>query len=159
MEIKLQDSTHQEFIAKAHVAAARSRDNSRKVGSVIVSEENDVRSIGWNSIPEGVDQSSEHRHDRDTGEKYFWYEHAERNAIYSAARSGTPLLDCRMYITNFPCADCARAIIQSGIRILICPPPPLADTKFNEHYRVAKQMFKEAGIEHLPVDSSGANYD
>src|SRR3954447_3751356 len=101
------------FMQLATLIGGWSKDRSRKVGCVIVGAHNEVRSTGYNGFPRGVCDDEDYRHDRPM--KYRWTEHAERNAIYSAARIGVPLEGCRMFLPWFPCMDCARAIVQAGI--------------------------------------------
>lgn len=125
---------------------AWSEDSSRKVGCVVVGPNNEVRGTGYNGLPRKVSASPRERHSREGGEKYFWFEHAERNAIYNMARAGAPTVGCRMYVDTFPCADCARAIIQSGIVELNTFSPDFTDSNFARHYEVAQTMFAEASI-------------
>lgn len=93
--------------------AARSKDPNTQMGCVIVGPDNNVRSTGYNSFPRGVIDDIPARLERP--EKYMWIEHADRNAIYAAARVGTPLQGCRIFLPGLPCMDCGRAIIQVGI--------------------------------------------
>ena len=112
-------SFHDYYIQMAELVASKSKDRSTKVGVVVVGPDNEVRSTGFNGFPRGVNDNIEGRHTRPI--KYEFTEHAERNAIFNAARSGVSLKDCTMYM-NFepiPCADCARAVIQSGIKRVI----------------------------------------
>ncbi len=122
-----------------------SKDKNRKVGAVIVDNDNVVLSMGYNGIPRGCDDSIECRYDRPI--KYLYTEHAERNAIYHAARHGVSLKGCRLYVTLFPCADCARALIQSGITKIIAPEPDVTHEVWGEHFKAAIQMMEEANIE------------
>ena len=126
--------------------ASWSEDSSRKVGSVIVGPNNEIRATGYNGLPRCIDSSQADRHDRQSGEKYLWFEHAERNAIYNASLIGTPTLGCRMYVNSFPCADCTRAIIQSGIQSLSTFNFDPDDAVYGHHFEVARQMLSEAGI-------------
>lgn len=100
------------FLGLADYASKRSRD-ATKVGAVIAGPDFVVRSIGWNGFPRGVDDSISLRKMRPL--KYTWTEHAERNAIYNAARNGVSTVGCMMFAQTFPCAGCARGIIQAGI--------------------------------------------
>jgi len=95
------------------VIAARSKDPNTQVGCVIVGPEHNIRSTGYNSFPRGVNDKLPERSERP--EKYMWLEHGDRNAIYAAARVGTPLEGCKMYLPGLPCMDCGRGIIQVGI--------------------------------------------
>lgn len=105
-----------------------------------------MRATGYNGLPRGVSDADEARFDRASGEKFFWGEHAERNAIYNAARIGVSLQGCTIYVTRFPCADCARAIIQCGIERVVSPPIPEADGALDYSFQVSKKMLEEAGI-------------
>ena len=102
----------------AEHAATKSKDRSTKVGAVIVGPDNETLISGFNGFPRGVNDDIDERHERP--EKYFWAEHAERNSLYAAARHGVSVKGCRMFVPLFPCADCARAIVQSGIVEVIC---------------------------------------
>jgi dCMP deaminase len=104
---------HEYFINLSYEIAKKSKDRSSKVGCVMVGPDNEIRSTGYNNFPRGMDDTIESRHERP--EKYEWTEHAERNAIYNAARMGTALKGCRSYQQWYPCPDCARAIVQAGI--------------------------------------------
>src|SRR5690349_7537513 len=100
------------FMELALLVGSWSKDRSRQVGCVVVGPDNEIRSTGYNGFPREVDDSVEARHVKPA--KYRWTEHAERNAIYNACLIGTPLKGCKMYLSWFPCMDCARAIAQSG---------------------------------------------
>lgn len=104
---------HSYFFEIINIIAKKSKDPSTKVGCVIVSDINEIVSSGFNGFPRGVNDKLKNRYERET--KLLLTEHAERNAIYAAARRGIPLQNCRMYIDWYPCADCMRGIIQSGI--------------------------------------------
>ena len=128
--------------------AAWSEDRDHKVGCVIVGPEGqEVRTSGYNGLPRGVSASDEARFDRASGEKFFWVEHAERNAIYNAARMGVSLQDCTAYVNRFPCADCGRALVQSGIKTIVAPPIPENDGALDHSFQVSAQMLREAGID------------
>ena len=98
------------FMGLAAHMAGWSEDRDRHVGAVIVGPGHEVRASGYNGLPRGVSDRDDSRFDRASGTKFFWIEHAERNAIYNAARSGAALDGCTIYVTRFPCADCARAM-------------------------------------------------
>lgn len=101
------------FMRMLPLISSRSKDPNTKVGCVIAGPDNNIRSTGYNSFPRGIRDDVPERLERP--EKYTWIEHGDRNAIYAAARVGTPLQGCKMYLTGLPCMDCARAIIQVGI--------------------------------------------
>jgi dCMP deaminase len=93
--------------------SARSKDPNTQIGCVITGSDHNIRSTGYNSLPRGIRDDVPERYERP--EKYMWIEHGDRNAIYAAARVGTPLEGCKMYLPGLPCMDCARGIIQVGI--------------------------------------------
>ncbi len=132
------------FMNLARHIATWSKDRSRQVGCVIVGPDNEIRAYGFNGFPRGVDDDTEGRHARPA--KYKWTEHAERNAIYNAARIGTPLQGCRMYLPWFPCMDCARALVQSGIVELICFKPDLLDPKWGGDFADVPLLLEEADV-------------
>jgi dCMP deaminase len=134
------------FMGLAEHIATWSKDRGRKIAAVIVGVDNEIRSTGFNGIPRGVRDDLEERHSRETKEKYIWGAHAERNAIYNAARIGVPLKGCRIYSTAFPCVDCVIAIIQSGFVELITRAPNMDDPQWGESYKRAQIMLNEAGI-------------
>lgn len=101
-------------MALAEHIAGWSKDRSTKVGCVIVGPHREIRALGYNGFPRGADDTVECRHERPL--KYRWTEHAERNAVYNATLTGTSLEGCTAYVTVYPCTDCARALIQSGVR-------------------------------------------
>lgn len=122
-----------------------SKDRSRKVGAVIVDQDNVEVSNGWNGFPRKVDDDVEARHQRPA--KYLWSEHSERNALYNAARKGRATEGCKIYQSLYPCAHCARGIIQSGIVEVITVEPNWDDTTYADEWAVTKEMFEEAGVE------------
>lgn len=132
------------FMRLAQHVAGWSKDRGRQVGCIIVGPDNEIRSYGFNGFPRGVHDDAESRHARPA--KYKWTEHAERNAIYHAARIGTPLEGCRMYLPWFPCMDCARAIAQSGIVELVCIKPDLADPQWGADFAEVPVLLKEAKV-------------
>jgi len=132
------------FMELAGFVAGWSKDRSRQVGCVIVAPDNSLRSIGFNGFPRGLNDDHDERHERPA--KYFWTEHAERNAIYAAARNGIALAGCRMYLPWFPCVDCARAIVQAGLVELVSLEPDFADTQWGEGFRVSVDLLEEAGL-------------
>lgn len=136
------------FLDMADLVASWSKDESTKCGAIIVDSEQSVVSIGYNGIPRMVEDLPERQI---RPQKYLWFEHAERNAIYNAARHGVTLNGSTIYITALPCADCARAIIQSGIvRVItrngILIKDGVINPKWKEQWEVARQMFDEVGV-------------
>ena len=103
----------------ANLVSTKSKDKSTKAGAIIIGEGNIILSTGYNGFIRDMDDTLDELHERP--EKYFWTEHAERNAIYNAARRGVPLLNTMMYTTAYPCVECARGIIQAGIVEVMLP--------------------------------------
>jgi dCMP deaminase len=132
------------FMALARHVSTRSKDRSTRVGCVVVGPDNEIRSTGYNGFPRGIDDTVEARHQRP--EKYLWTEHAERNAIYNAARMGAALKGCRVYLPWFPCMDCARAIVQAGIVEMVATKPNLEDRKWGEDFKRVGTLMQEAGV-------------
>ncbi len=141
------------FIGLCDHLATWSEDRDFQVGCVIVGLDREIRATGYNGLPRGVSGDDDHRFDRASGEKFHWIEHAERNAIYNAARSGADLAGCTMYVNRFPCADCGRAAIQSGINRIVCPPIPENDGALDHSFQVSAQMLKEAGVDVQHLDA------
>jgi dCMP deaminase len=138
------------FMTMAYLVAMQSKDNRTKIGAVVVGPDNEVRSTGYNGQPRGCDDEEEKRLEHP--EKYFWFEHAERNAIYNAARMGLSTKGCTMYTMGIPCADCARAVIQSGIDIVVYDHSwnDKNTDKWKESIERSKKMFTETGVELFP---------
>lgn len=135
---------HVKFVAIADAVAQLSKDRSTKVGAVAIGGSGDIRAMGYNGIPRGADDLVEARHERP--EKYHWFEHAERNLIYNAARVGVPLEGCTLVVSGlFPCMDCARAIVQAGFRAVVAPPAD-TDVRWVDSARRARELFDECGV-------------
>jgi dCMP deaminase len=144
------------FMRLAEHIGTWSKDRSTRVGCIIVGPNREIRSTGYNGFPRGVDDAPEERHVRPA--KYKWTEHAERNAIYNAARIGVPIDGCTMYVPWFPCMDCARAILQSGISVLVAYRPDVNDPKWGEDFQLAMILFNEAGVTVRWCESSTRDY-
>ena len=134
------------WMALAQLVATWSKDRGRKVGAVIVGPDNEVRSTGFNGIPRGVNDNVEERHDAETGEKYLWVSHAERNAIYNAALLGVSTKNCTIYVPWYPCIECAKAIIQSGIGKIVCFEPDLADSNWGRDFEKSLIILGEGNV-------------
>lgn len=134
------------FMTMVYLVAMKSKDESTHVGAVVVGPDKEVRSVGYNSFPRGIDDNKESRQIRP--EKYFFFEHAERNSIYNASLIGVSLKGCIMYTNGIPCADCARGIIQAGIREVIVDRKWDEQNvdKWEESAKKSLEMFNEAGI-------------
>lgn len=136
------------FLGIAEQVKLKSKDESTQIGAVIVGEDNEILSTGYNSFPRGLRDDKEERQVRP--DKYFWMEHAERNAIYNAARVGTPLKNSTIFLTSgLPCTDCARAIINTGIKKIYCKRVCTTTNKekWEESQKKSLEMLGECGID------------
>ncbi len=107
------------FMSIALLSAKRSKDPSTQVGACIVDDDNKVVSIGYNGMPRGIkDSDLTWEKGEDLNNKYLYVCHAEFNAILNT-RNGSALKGCRVYVTLFPCNECAKAIVQTGIKEVI----------------------------------------
>lgn len=139
------------FMRQVYLYASKSKDASTKIGAVLV-RNNTVISGGYNGICRDVREDFSERHVRPL--KYSFYEHAERNSFYNAARMGICTEGSILYTNGLPCLDCARGVIQSGIyRVVIHKQWNdiwLALTKTNPKWMgydsYTKEMFQEARI-------------
>ena len=132
------------FFELAQLVAQWSKDESRKVGCVIVDQQKIVLSLGYNGFPRGIDDKIESRKQRPL--KYFFTEHAEKNAIFNAASVGRNLKGSTLYCTLFPCAECAKAIIQSGISEIISLSANFSDKNLGKSFKVSNDLLCEAQI-------------
>ena len=133
------------FMGIALLSARRSKDPNTQVGACIVDKNNKIMSVGYNGFPIGCDDDS-FPWDRDGDEfdtKYPYVCHAELNAILN--HSGASLNGCKIYVPLFPCNECAKAIIQSGIKKVIY----ISDKYYNTvGVRASKRMLDAAGVEY-----------
>ena len=105
------------FMGVAMLAARRSKDPNTQVGACIVSPDNIIISTGYNGMPKGC-SDDEFPWEREGAEtKYPYVVHAELNAILNA--NGRDLRGSRLYVALFPCNECAKAIIQSGVKEVV----------------------------------------
>jgi len=134
------------FMSIAYLIASKSKDERTHIGAVIVGENKEIKSTGYNSFVRGLIDHVPERQLKP--EKYYWFEHAERNAIYNATLIGTSLKGCKMYTNGIPCMDCARGIVQAGIIEVIVDKEwneANGDT-WSEHAKRTIQMFNEVGV-------------
>lgn len=132
------------FMEMAQLVSTWSKDTNTKVGALVVDKDKIVLSMGYNGFPRSCDDTIKKRFEKPN--KYLFTEHAERNALYHAARHGVSLRGCSLYVTYFSCSDCARGIIQTGITEVIAPKPDIEHPKWGESFAASLQMFEEAGI-------------
>jgi dCMP deaminase len=131
------------FLEMCGVIAKRSKDQNTKVGCVIVGRDHEIRTVGYNCFPRGLKDDLPERQERPL--KYAFIEHAERNAIYNAAREGVALKDCVCYIPGLPCGDCARGLIQCKITEVVCGSNVIPE-RWRASCEPALTMLEEAGV-------------
>ncbi|MBR2826870.1 MAG: dCMP deaminase family protein [Erysipelotrichaceae bacterium] len=135
------------FMALAHLSAERSKDPNTNVGAVIVDDMHRIVSIGYNGMPRNCNDD-EFPWEREGGfltTKYAYVVHAELNAILNSPRS---VSGCTLYVSLFPCNECAKAIIQSGIKRIYYESDKYAET---EGVRASKKMLSAAGVEMIQL--------
>ena len=140
------------FIGLAILSSKRSKDPSTQVGACIV-RDNKILSMGYNGAPTGYsdDAMPWNREGNFINTKYAYVCHAELNAILN---SKTSLENSKIYVDLFPCNECAKAIIQSGIKEIIYVSDKYKDT---DAIKVSKQMLDECGIKYRPYTIKGKN--
>ena len=131
------------FMGVALLSGERSKDPNSQVGACIVSEDNKILSIGYNGFPKGCsdDEVPWEREGEFAETKYPYVCHGELNAILNY--TGTTLKNSRIYVALFPCNECAKAIIQSGIKEVIYKEDKYADT---DAIKISKKMLKMGGV-------------
>ena len=141
------------FMAVAKLAGMRSKDPNSQVGSCIVSADNKILSIGYNGFPRGC-SDDEFPWGREDGDplktKYIYVTHSELNAILNFR--GGSLEGSRLYVSLFPCNECAKAIIQAGIRTVIYDSDKYDGTP---SVTASKMMFRAAGVEFRKYQPAG----
>ena len=138
------------FMGLAHLSALRSKDPNTQVGAALVDENHRVVSVGYNGFPTGV-SDDEFPWSREGGvltSKYAFVVHAELNAILNSQRS---VRGCTIYVSLFPCNECAKAIIQSGIKKIV-----YESDKYNgvDTNIASKRMLKAAGVELVRISNT-----
>ena len=141
------------FMGVAFLSGLRSKDPNSQVGSCIVSDDNKILSMGYNGFPRGCSDDEfpwtrEAEDPYDT--KYIYVTHSELNAILNYR--GGSLDGAKLYVSLFPCNECAKAIIQAGIRTVIYDSDKYADTA---SVKASKRMFDAAGVRYYKYNRSG----
>ncbi len=154
MSEKRQDyiSWDEYFMGVSILSGMRSKDPNTQVGACIVSEDNKILSMGYNGFPNGCsdDEYPWCREGEPLDNKYFYSTHSELNAILNYR--GGSLEGAKIYVSLFPCNECAKAIIQAGIRTVIYDSDKYAGTPSNI---ASKRMFDSAGVEYYQYQRTG----
>lgn len=140
------------FMGVAILSSMRSKDPGTQVGACIVSPNNKILSMGYNGFPIGCsdDEFPWNREGDPLDNKYFYSTHSELNAILNYR--GGSLENCKIYVTLFPCNECAKAIIQSGIKEIVYGCDKYADTP---SVIASKRMLTTAGVEITEYSKTG----
>lgn len=134
------------FMSLAIISSMRSKDPNTQVGACIVDVNNNVLSLGYNGTPIGFSDDEfpwERSNDDPIKTKYPYVCHSELNAVLNAARNGVKLFGATLYVTLFPCNECTKSIIQSGIKKIVY----LDDKYHNEPMTVvSRRMLDKTGV-------------
>ena len=140
------------FMGVSKLAGMRSKDPNTQVGACIVSHDNNILSIGYNGFPKGCnDDEFPWEREGDFGEtKYAYVTHSELNAILN--NRGGSLEGTKLYVSLFPCNECAKAIIQAGIKTVVYDDDKYDGTPSD---KAAKRLFDAAGVRYYKYQHSG----
>lgn len=140
------------FMGVAQLSGMRSKDPNTQVGACIVSPDNKILSMGYNGFPTGCsdDEFPWTKEGEAYDNKYFYAAHGELNAILNYR--GGSLEGSKLYVTLFPCNECAKAIIQSGIKVVVYDNDKYADTP---SVKASKRMMNAAGVRYYQYQRTG----
>ena len=144
-------SWHQKYLGLAKHVASWSKDPSKQIGAVAVGNVGEILATGFNGLPRGIEDTEFRLTNRE--EKYKLVVHAEMNCIYNASFNGVSLVESDFYVHGLPvCSDCAKGIIQVGVRTVYMPQQDIPD-HWIDSWDLTRSMFDEAGVEwkFLPV--------
>jgi dCMP deaminase len=130
-------------MARAGLAALRSPNRIRQVGAVLIARDG-TEIAACNTFPPGV-RDLEERHAGDG--RFVWMEHAERRAIFEAARRGVATAGAHLTTTFFPCIDCARALVDAGVACVDAPAPDFDDPVWGSSFERSQVILREGGVE------------
>lgn len=137
------------FMPLVYAVASMSKDPSTKVGAVALNAAFSVVATGYNGFPRGVADTEERLCDRET--KLRFTSHAEANLVAQAAYSGHSLRGTTVLVSSlFPCVECSKLLVQSGVRRVIAP--KIAEGRWKESNELAKIIFDEGGVEVVEVE-------
>jgi len=139
-------SLDERMMTMVYLVADGSKDKRTHIGAIVIGPDKEIRTTGYNGFVRGLNDNIPQRQEKP--EKDYWFEHAERNAIYNATRFGATLKGCKMYTNGVPCMECARGIVQSGIEEIIVDKnwEDMNQGEDIEHSKRTIEMFNEVGI-------------
>ncbi|MDD3383279.1 MAG: dCMP deaminase family protein [Bacilli bacterium] len=142
------------FMGVSLLSGMRSKDPNTQVGACIVNKNNRIVGTGYNGFPKGCEDADFPwcNSGKFADTKYPYVVHAELNAILNSIKA---LDDCRIYVSLFPCNECAKAIIQSGIKEIVYMEDKYADS---DSVIASKKMLDSAGVNYRKIDKIGINF-
>lgn len=144
-------SWHKKYLNLAKHISAWSKDPSTRVGAVAIGEIGQILATGYNGLPRQIEDTYERLNTREM--KYKYVVHAEKNCIYNATHNGVSLKNSVLYVHGLPiCSECAKGIIQVGIKKVVMPFDLNIPYKWKESFDQSKDMFDEVGIEYEFID-------
>lgn len=153
------------FLRMALLSAGMSKDPSTKVGAVIVGDNRNIVSVGFNGFPIGVEDTDERLNDRDT--KLGLVVHAEMNAVLQAAQVGHRLDGCELYVIatdksgdkwgGAPCVRCLVEMIHAGISSIVSLPMKTSPSRWHESLKISRALIDEVGIRYREVSVESLN--
>ena len=143
------------FMGVADLSGMRSKDPNTQVGACIVSMDNKILSMGYNGFPRGCSDDDfpwgkQLETEDPYNAKYLYVTHSELNAILNYR--GGSLEGSKLYVTLFPCNECAKAIIQAGIKTIIYKEDKYQDSP---SVRASKRMLNAAGVRYYQYEATG----
>ncbi len=151
MRFPSEEKWDRRLLSQAREVAKWSKDPKYKVGCVIVDDDRNQLSSGYNGFARGVNDSPARYQDQET--KNLLVIHAEENAVAAAARNGHSLKGGIAYITHEPCCRCANLMIQAGVKRVVAPVRSLnQDNKWQANVRTAEEILKYVGVEYCLLD-------
>jgi dCMP deaminase len=142
--LTLSNNWDKRFLDLAEHISEWSKDPSKKIGAVAVGAQRQILAQGYNGFPRGIDDTTDRYDNRE--EKYKLVVHAEMNVIYNASYNGVSLNGSTLYVHGLPvCSDCAKGIIQVGVKNVIMRKAKTQDI-WLESWKRTETMFKESGV-------------
>jgi dCMP deaminase len=136
---------HKRYIELARNISTWSKDPSRQIGAVAISDSGQVLATGYNGFPRGIEDTPERYENKET--KYKLVVHAEMNCIYNATYNGVSLEGSSLYIWGLPpCSECAKGMIQVGVRNVYYSYGQQIPQKWLESLETTIELFKESGV-------------
>jgi dCMP deaminase len=144
------------FLRIAEEVRSWSKDPGTTVGCVLVKDRR-ILATGYNGFPATLSDSLDLYADREY--KLSVVVHAEKNALFNAAKNGANTESCIAYVTFPPCSQCAAALIQAGVKVVVCPDPASSPERWRTNFRIASDIMVESGVRILYYSEADLNGD